>query len=110
MLETVDESEVPRRVAEELRRIAYTLERVPDRRHQARAFGAAARTVARMEAGDLRWRFETRSLDELPGIGKSIAGVIGDLMAGREVTYLVGVGPRHHEPVAHEQTLVRRSG
>ena len=47
----MDEAEVPKRIAEELRKIAYTLEKVPDRRHQARAFGQAARTLTRMESG-----------------------------------------------------------
>src|SRR5688500_7785169 len=107
MLGAVDEADEARKVAEELRRIAYTLERVPDRRHQARAFGAAARTVSRMEAEELRRRFERRTLDELPGIGKVIAGVIGDLMAGREVTYLEKV-PTVVQREAHLEGLAAR--
>lgn len=89
----MDEEEVPRRIAEELRRIAYTLEKVPDRRHQARAFGHAARLLAQMEPGELRWRFETRSFDELPGIGKTIAAVIADLLTKGETAYLDSVPP-----------------
>ena len=87
----MDESDGPKRIAEELRKIAYTLEKVPDRRHQARAFGNAARGIARIDPQELRIRFETRSLDELPGIGKTIAGVIGDLLSGREPAYLESV-------------------
>jgi putative hydrolase len=89
----MDEAAVPKAIAEELRRIAYTLEKVPDRRHQARAFGHAARTLANMDAGELRWRFETHSLDELPGIGKTIAGVISELMTKGETSYLDSVPP-----------------
>jgi putative hydrolase len=89
----MDEESVPKAIAEELRVIAYTLEKVPDRRHQARAFGQAARTLAKLEPAELRWRVETRSLDELPGIGKTIAGVIVDLMTKGETTYLDSVPP-----------------
>jgi putative hydrolase len=89
----MDEEAVPKALAEELRRIAYTLEKVPDRRHQARAFGQAARTLAKLEASELRWRVETRTLDDLPGIGKTIAAVISDLMTKGETNYLDSVPP-----------------
>lgn len=89
----MEDGDTPRRLAEELRRIAYTLEKLPDRRHQARAFGHAARTIAKLDAGELQWRFETRSFEELPGIGKVIAGVLTDLMTHGSTSYLDNVPP-----------------
>jgi putative hydrolase len=44
-----------------------------------------------MEGKELLWRFESRTLEELPGIGKTIAGVISDLLTGGETTYLDSV-------------------
>lgn len=85
--------DINKRVAEQLRQIAYTLERAQDRRHQARAFGHAARVVARMDPGELRWRYETKRLEEVAGIGRATAGAIADVLEGREPAYLDKVPP-----------------
>ncbi len=83
-----DEDQISKTVAEALRRIAYALQRVPDRRHQAHAFGHAARTIAKLDSAELRWRFESNRLEELSGVGKATASVIADVMSGREPSYL----------------------
>jgi putative hydrolase len=78
----------PAEVAEALRQLAYRLELDPDRRHQARAFGRAARTVKDLPASELAERARRRTLTDLPGIGKTIADVIGELVSGKVPSYV----------------------
>jgi putative hydrolase len=75
-------------IAEALKRIAYRLELDPERRHQARAFSRAARTIKDLSSSELAERARKRTLTDLPGVGKSIAEVITDLLQGREPAYL----------------------
>jgi putative hydrolase len=75
-------------VAEALKRIAYRLELDPVRRHQARAFGRAARVVRDLSTSELQDRARRKRLTDLEGIGKTIAGVIGELVQGKEPEYL----------------------
>jgi putative hydrolase len=91
----------PKSVAESLRRIGYRLELDPERRHQARAFGRAARTVVALPAAELLARSSNGTLTELPGVGKVIAEVISDLVQGIEPAYV----QRLPEVVERERTL-----
>jgi putative hydrolase len=74
-------------VADGLKRIAYRLEMDPERRHQARAFSRAARMIKDVPASELEARLQKGTLTELPGVGKAIAGVIADLLQGKEPEY-----------------------
>ena len=78
----------PADVAAGLRQIAYRLELDPERRHQARAFGRAARVIATMTEPELKTRAANATLTELPGIGKVIAEVIVELARGVEPAYV----------------------
>jgi putative hydrolase len=91
----------PKSVAEALRRIGYRLELDPERRHQARAFGRAARTVVALQPAELLARSSSGTLTELPGIGKVIAEVISELVQGIEPAYV----QRLPEVVERERTL-----
>jgi putative hydrolase len=80
-------------VAEALRRIAYRLELDPERRHQARAFGRAARVIKDLTASELEARSRQGTLTELPGVGKTIASVIADLVQGKDPDYVNALPP-----------------
>jgi putative hydrolase len=83
----------PAVVSEALKRIAYRLELDPERRHQARAFARAARTVKDVPASELQARADLGTLTGLPGVGKTIASVIADLLQGNEPAYLAQLPP-----------------
>ena len=75
-------------VSEALKRIAYRLDLDPERRHQARAFARAARIVKELPASELQARCQKGTLTDLPGVGKVIAGVVAELVEGKEPDYL----------------------
>jgi putative hydrolase len=104
---TADEDELPRFLAEELHRIGYVLERIPDKRHQAQAFHRAARTIKTRDASELRWRSEAGALDELPGVGRVIASVVGDLIRTGETSYVEKL-PVVVPKAAHLEGLAQR--
>jgi putative hydrolase len=83
----------PSGVAEALRNIAYRLEIDPERRHQARAFGRAARIIKDVPASELEDRARKGTLTDLPGVGKTIAGVVADLVQGKDPGYVEGLPP-----------------
>ncbi|HEU0074922.1 MAG TPA: PHP domain-containing protein [Dehalococcoidia bacterium] len=83
----------PADVAEALRNIAYRLEIDPERRHQARAFGRAARIIKDVPASELEARARKGTLTELPAVGKTIAGVVADLVQGKDPGYVEGLPP-----------------
>lgn len=80
-------------VARALRRIADRLELDPERRHQARAFARASRTIRELPDAELHTRFQKQTLTDLAGVGKVIAEVLGDLMRGVEPRYLEQLPP-----------------
>ena len=80
-------------VSEALKRIAYRLELDPERRHQARAFARAARMIKDVPASELTVRSEAGTLTGLPGVGKTIAGVVAALVRGEDPGYLEKLPP-----------------
>jgi putative hydrolase len=74
--------------AEDLRRIAFLLERSREPTYRVRAFRTAAERVDALSAAELGERAAAGTLQELPGIGKATAAVIADSLAGREPEYL----------------------
>ncbi|QFZ22265.1 PHP domain-containing protein [Saccharothrix syringae] len=71
-----------------LRQVALRLERAGEPTYRVRAFRRAADVVEALPLGELERRVEAGTLTDLPGIGKSTAGVITDALAGREPSYL----------------------
>jgi putative hydrolase len=88
-METVSSADV----AEGLKRIAYRLEMDPERRHQARAFARAARTLKDVPTSELETRSLKGTLTSLPGVGKTIAAVVADLLAGNDPGYVDQLPP-----------------
>ncbi|MBP2337995.1 putative hydrolase [Saccharothrix coeruleofusca] len=84
-----------------LRQVAFQLERAGEPTYRVRAFRRAADVVARLPPGELEFRADTGTLTELPGIGKSTAGVVVDALEGREPSYL----NKFRDPVRGGQAL-----
>ena len=71
-----------------LRRIAFLLERAHQPTYRVRAFRTAAATVAALTDAELRQRAARGTLTDLPGLGKTTAAVVDDVLAGRVPAYL----------------------
>ncbi|MDP9824101.1 PHP domain-containing protein [Nocardioides massiliensis] len=71
-----------------LRRIAFLLERRLAETYKVKAFRSAAATLLPLGEEEVRRRAEAGTLQELPGIGASTAGVITDAVAGKVPAYL----------------------
>lgn len=71
-----------------LRRIAFLLERSRAGSYRVKAFRTAADTVVRTPREELEARAAARTLNELPGVGKSTEAVIRQALAGQTPTYL----------------------
>ena len=71
-----------------LRRIAFLLERTQAETYKVKAFRAAAATLLRLSADEVRERAERGTLRELPGIGASTEKVVSETVAGRTPAYL----------------------
>jgi putative hydrolase len=76
---------------EDLRRIAFQLERSGAPTAKVKAFRGAAAIMAAMSPDEVRQRARDNTLTELPGIGDSTAGAIKDSVAGKEPAYLAKV-------------------
>jgi putative hydrolase len=70
-----------------LREIAFQLERAGEPTYRVRAFRNAAATVDKTGAEKLSQMAANGTLTSLPGIGKATAGVIEDVLAGRDPAY-----------------------
>ena len=90
----------PRDPAEDLRSIAFCLERALEPSYRVKAFRAAADTVHRTPAAELAERAANGTLTELPGVGKVTALVITEALAGQEPVYLRRVQTLGETPVS----------
>ncbi|MCW2668302.1 MAG: histidinol phosphatase [Frankiales bacterium] len=86
--------------AEDLRAIAFALERALEPSYRVQAFRKAAKLVDGLERADLEARALAGTLEELPGIGKVTALVIGESLRGEEPNYLRRVSDLDGVPVA----------
>lgn len=76
-----------KRAAKALRRIAQLLEVHGENPFRIRAFASAARVVERLE-GDLEAQVRSGEVQHLRGIGKGTAGVLAELVEGRQPAIL----------------------
>ncbi|MGI8880400.1 MAG: PHP domain-containing protein [Jatrophihabitans sp.] len=73
---------------DDLRRIAFLLERSNQPSYRVKAFRGAAATLTGLLAGELAERAGAGTLRELPGIGEKTAAVIAESIRGEEPAYL----------------------
>jgi putative hydrolase len=74
--------------ADTLRQIAFQLERAGAPSYRVRAFRRAARVVGDLPAAELNRRIRETTLQELPGVGPVIAGIIVQASDGNQPAYL----------------------
>ncbi|MCW2713007.1 MAG: hypothetical protein JWN88_54, partial [Frankiales bacterium] len=97
----------PRNPAEDLRSIAFCLERALEPSYRVRAFRRAADAVAALSGTELDVRAAAGTLTELPGVGKVTALVIAESLAGEEPVYLRRVQTLGGTPVSEGAATLR---
>ena len=94
---------------EDLRSIAFCLERALEPSYRVRAFRTAAATVAAMDADELAQRAAAGTLGDLKGIGKVTATVVTESLAGEEPVYLRRVQTLGDTPVSEGAAALRKA-
>ncbi|MEV0730695.1 PHP domain-containing protein [Polymorphospora sp. NPDC050346] len=77
-----------RDAVEDLRRIAFLLERANEATYRVRAFRSAAAALAALSPADLAGRAEAGTLTELSGVGEVTARCVTESLRGEEPVYL----------------------
>ena len=95
--------------ADDLRAIAFCLERALEPSYRVKAFRGAAATVSALDRAELQSRADAGSLEELPGIGKVTALVITESLAGQEPNYLRRVATLGETPVSEGAAALRQA-
>ena len=106
---TADGPASPRDPAEDLRSIAFCLERALEPSYRVRAFRKAADAVASLTGAELGVRAAAGTLTELPGVGKVTALVITESLEGTEPVYLRRVQTLGDTPVSEGAATLRAS-
>ena len=99
----------PRDPAEDLRSIAFCLERALEPSYRVRAFRRAADAAASLTRAELGVRAAADTLTELPGVGKVTALVIRESLTGQEPVYLRRVQTLGDVPVSQGAAALRAS-
>ena len=73
---------------EDLKRIAFLLERAHEATYRVRAFRTAAATLATLPPEEVAGRAEAGTLTKLPGVGEVTARCVTESLAGEEPVYL----------------------
>jgi putative hydrolase len=103
----VSEPAVPRDPAQDLRDIAFCLERALEPSYRVRAFRTAAAVVDGLPRSELESRAAAGSLTELKGLGKVTALVVSESLAGEEPVYLRRVSTLGATPVSEGAARLR---
>ncbi len=93
--------------ADDLRAIAFCLERALEPSYRVRAFRTAAGVVDRTPRAELEERAAAGSLAELSGIGKVTALVVTESLSGEEPVYLRRVSTLGNTPVSEGAAALR---
>lgn len=88
-----------------LRQIAFLLERSGEPTHKVQAFRRAAGVVDGLGEDELEDRLRAGTLTDLPGIGRSTAGVVIEAARGEQPSYLGRLLAKGIEPVAGGQSM-----
>jgi putative hydrolase len=94
--------------AEDLRRIAFCLERALEPSYRVKAFRTAAAVVDTLDRAELEQRASAGTLADLSGIGKVTALVVTESLAGQEPVYLRRVESLGLTPVAQQADDLRQ--
>ena len=97
----------PRDPAEDLRAIAFCLERALEPSYRVRAFRTAAAVVDRTAPDELAARASAGTLTDLTGIGKVTALVVTEALSGQEPVYLRRVQTLGDVPVSEGAAALR---
>ena len=84
---------------DDLRRIAFLMERRHEATYRVRAFRRAADVLAEIPVASLARRVELGTLRQLPGIGEKTALVVAQSLAGELPDYLAGLEATAGAPV-----------
>jgi len=95
--------------AEDLRAIAFCLERALEPSYRVKAFRTAAATVDAVDRAELAARAGAGTLEELKGIGKVTALAITESLAGEEPNYLRRVQTLGTTPVSEGAEALRQA-
>jgi putative hydrolase len=98
---------VARDPAEDLRRIAFCLERALEPSYRVKAFRTAAAAVDALSRHELAERDRTGTLKEIKGIGDVTALVISESLSGEEPNYLRRVEELGTTPVGEGAAALR---